>query len=356
MNEYESLLNVTNEESPNITNTEIKSEVEQTPPEQVTPPPEQVIQSPEQVIQPPEQVIQPPEQVIQPPEQVTHPPTPVVQQTSYDDGNKDESEKIKGVSKRFKVGSAEDRGRRISMEDQTVIYGSLEGNELEDYFAVFDGHGGIAASKFCASSLHNEITSVLRQKASDDLTDMKTLMKEAFVRCNESLKELNTCSETGTTAVVAYSRGNRLWIANVGDSRAVLSKNGSAVRITTDHKPSLQSEKNRILEQKGFVFFGRVNGVLAVSRALGDFNFNPHVTCEPDVFGPFDVDDKENQFLILACDGLWDVIDDDKAVQIIRDSKSPEEGARVLVSAAINGRSMDNVSVVVVFFPHYVPQ
>jgi len=97
-----------------------------------------------------------------------------------------------------------------------------------------------------------------------------------------------------------------------------------------------------------------VNGVLAVSRALGDFNFNPHVTCEPDVFGPFDVCDQENQFLILACDGLWDVIEDNKAVQIIMNSKSAEDGAQELVSAAMAARSTDNISVVVIFFPNYV--
>jgi len=99
-----------------------------------------------------------------------------------------------------------------------------------------------------------------------------------------------------------------------------------------------------------------VNGVLAVSRALGDFTFNPHVTCEPDIFGPYDVEDRANEFIILACDGVWDVIDDNRAVQIILDSESPDEGAQKLVCAALNARSADNVSVVVIYFPHYVPK
>jgi len=260
-------------------------------------------------------------------------------------------QKYYGISKRFRVGSAETIGKRPSMEDQTVIYGSLQGNENEDYFAVFDGHGGVDASKYCSEQLHHVIVSILRDKPAENLSNIDEYLKEAFLRCNESLKELNTCSETGTTAVVAYSRGSQLWVANVGDSRAVLCRSGQAQRITTDHKPTLESERKRILDLKGFVFFGRVNGVLAVSRALGDINFNPHVTCEPDIFGPFDVDDKENQFIILACDGLWDVIDDDKAVQIVLDSKSPDDAAQQLVSAAMRARSTDNVSVAVVYFP-----
>jgi len=266
-----------------------------------------------------------------------------------------DDEKVKGVSKRFNVGSAETIGRRATMEDHTVIYGSLQGNDLEDYFAVFDGHGGIDASKFCSERLHLILIAILREKGSENLS-MEKLVKEAFFRCNEFLRQLNTCNETGTTAVVSYSRGNQLWVANVGDSRAVLSRNGQALRITTDHKPGNDSERKRILDLKGFVFFGRVNGVLAVSRALGDFTFSPYVTFEPDVFGPFDVSDRANEFIILACDGLWDVIDDNIAVQIVLDSETPDEGAQQLVCAALNARSTDNISVVVIYFPHYIPK
>jgi len=185
------------------------------------------------------------------------------------------------------------------------------------------------------------------------ISQMPLIFKESFLRCNQGLKSLGVCQETGTTAVVAFSKGNLLWIANVGDSRAVLSKNGVAVRVTTDHKPTLESERNRILDLKGYVIFGRVNGVLAVSRALGDFYFHPHVSCEPEVFGPFDVYNDEYQFLILACDGLWDVVDDNTAVDIVKGSKTPEEGAKRLVKSALTAQSTDNISVVVIFFPNF---
>jgi serine/threonine protein phosphatase PrpC len=266
------------------------------------------------------------------------------------------NDSIKCLSKRFRVGSCDTIGRRPTMEDQIVIFGCFGGESTEDYFAVFDGHGGTAASKYSGQQLHEILRSILQEKALNQeeiVSQMPLIFKESFIRCNQGLKSLGVCQETGTTAVVAFSKGNLLWIANVGDSRAVISKNGVAVRVTTDHKPTLESERNRILDLKGYVIFGRVNGVLAVSRALGDFYFHPHVSCEPEVFGPFDVYNDEYQFLILACDGLWDVVDDSTAVDIVKGSKTPEEGAKRLVKSALNAQSTDNISVVVIFFPNF---
>jgi len=269
---------------------------------------------------------------------------------------KEDSEMIHNISKRFRIGYCDTIGRRPTMEDQIVILGSFGGESNEDYFAVFDGHGGSTASKYSGQQLHQILQTVIHERAlspEEIPLQMPVLLKESFSRCNQGLKSLGVCQETGTTAVVAYSRGNHLWVANAGDSRAVLAKSGSAIRVTTDHKPTLESERTRILQLKGYVIFGRVNGVLAVSRALGDFYFHPHVTCEPEIFGPFDVYNDENQFLILACDGLWDVVDDDKAVQIVLEAKTPEEGAKRLVTTALQNMSMDNISVVVIFFPSF---
>jgi len=87
-----------------------------------------------------------------------------------------------------------------------------------------------------------------------------------------------------------------------------------------------------------------------VSRALGDFSYKPFITCEPDVFGPFSINDEAYQLLILACDGLWDVVSDDDAVAIALESKNPEDAAVRLRDKAFNSKSKDNISVLVVFF------
>jgi serine/threonine protein phosphatase PrpC len=157
----------------------------------------------------------------------------------------------------------------------------------------------------------------------------------------------------GTTAVVAYFKDNQLFIANVGDSRAVMCLGGKATRVTTDHKPDLESEKTRIEKLGGWVKNGAITGSITVSRSLGDFPYKPFITCEPDVFGPFSFMEEEYQFLILACDGLWDVVSDQEAVEIALTAKNPEDAAVKLRDQAISSKSHDNVSVLVINFPQY---
>jgi len=259
-----------------------------------------------------------------------------------------EDDRIRGISKRLTCGYSETTGIRKSMEDRIIIYGSLRSKEDEDYFAVFDGHNGDAAAKYCAGQMHMKLSKILEQQPQVDLV---TCLKQAFHVTNEGLERART--EGGTTAVVALFKGLELYIANSGDSRAVLSKNHQATRVTTDHKPDLPEEKQRIEKTGGWVKNGGITGTLTVSRSLGDFSYKPYITCEPDVFGPFSVNDEEYQLLILACDGLWDVVSDDEAVAIALEAKNPEEAAVNLRDKAFNSKSQDNISVLVVFFPHY---
>ena len=109
--------------------------------------------------------------------------------------------------------------------------------------------------------------------------------------------------------------------ANAGDSRTVLSKNGTAVELSQDHKPEDVNEMRRIQNAGGFVEDGRVNGMLALSRALGDFEYknNPMFKPKDQVVSPFpDVKivpiTSDAQFVLLACDGIWDVKTSQEAV------------------------------------------
>jgi len=256
-----------------------------------------------------------------------------------------EDDRIRGISKRLSCGYAETTGIRKSMEDRIIIYGSLRSKEDEDYFAVFDGHNGDAAAKYCAGRMHMKLSEILEQHPQEDLV---TCLKQTFRVTNEGLER--TPAAGGTTAVVALFKGSELYIANSGDSRAVLCKNHHATRVTTDHKPDLPEEKLRIEKTGGWVKNGGITGTLTVSRALGDFSYKPYITCEPDVFGPFSINDETYQFLILACDGLWDVVSDEEAVAVALEAKNPEEAAVKLRDKAFNSKSQDNISVLVVFF------
>jgi len=150
----------------------------------------------------------------------------------------------------------------------------------------------------------------------------------------------------GTTALVALILNNKLYIANAGDTRAVLCRGDKAIRLSFDHKPNEKEETDRIIAAGGTVKGKRVNGMLAVSRAIGDAFLQPYVTADPYIS---DTDiTPEDKFLILACDGLWDVFTDDAAVTEILHEKDAQQAAETLKNAAYELGSLDNISVIVV--------
>lgn len=154
----------------------------------------------------------------------------------------------------------------------------------------------------------------------------------------------------GCTAVAALVVNHTIYVANCGDTRAVLcSGGGKAERLTLDHKPSLPDEIKRIEELGGFVRNGRVQGQLAVSRALGDANFAPFITPEP-YLRSVEYKEDEHTHLILACDGLWDVFPDSLAGQIVANQPEPSQAAAMLRDRAFASGSTDNISVVVCSF------
>ncbi|KAK8388268.1 hypothetical protein O3P69_020274 [Scylla paramamosain] len=159
---------------------------------------------------------------------------------------------------------------------------------------------------------------------------------------------------SGSTAVVAVLDGEMLVIGNVGDSRAVMADlKGSTIPLSFDHKPNQLKERRRIKEAGGFITFTgvwRVAGVLATSRALGDFPLKEPrqlITAEPDVL-TFSLTDHRAHFIILATDGLWDVMTNEEAVAFVRDHlHEPDHGAKALTMHAFHRGSQDNITVAI---------
>ena len=138
-----------------------------------------------------------------------------------------------------------------------------------------------------------------------------------------------------------------LYTANAGDARVVLSRSGKAMRLSYDHKGSDKQEGVRVQNAGGTILNNRVNGVLAVTRALGDSYMKDLVTAHPYTTETVLIPD-EDEFLILACDGLWDVCTDQQAVELVREVYNPDEAARILVDHALREYSTDNLTVMVV--------
>ncbi|KAH7278709.1 hypothetical protein KP509_38G053300 [Ceratopteris richardii] len=234
------------------------------------------------------------------------------------------------------------------MEDFAVSETKVIDDHDVGLFAIYDGHLGHEVAEY----LHrNLLTNILNQPSF--WTDPTTAVAEAYVQTDLSiLEETDELGTGGSTAVTVIVIDNAsAYVANVGDSRAVLCREGSPVQLTVDHDPL--SEKAYIQRKGGMVTVlpgdvPRVNGQLAVGRAFGDKNLKTIIRVDPDVFCV--LIQMTDEFLILASDGLWKVVDNQTAVDLVREVKDPKAAARQLVEYAIQQNSKDDISCVVVRF------
>lgn len=149
-----------------------------------------------------------------------------------------------------------------------------------------------------------------------------------------------------------------LMVANAGDCRAVLCRKGQAVDMSQDHRPSYSSERKRVEDLGGFVDDGYLNGVLSVTRALGDWDMKfPRGSASPLIAEPEFrqvVLTEDDEFLIMGCDGIWDVMTSQQAVSLVRRGlrrhDDPEQCARDLVMEALRLNTFDNLTVIVICF------
>ena len=155
---------------------------------------------------------------------------------------------------------------------------------------------------------------------------------------------------------MALLSGDELTVANVGDSRGVMCDHqGRTVPLSFDHKPQLAQERKRIKKAGGFITFNgvwRVAGILATSRAIGDYPLKDRkfVVADPDI-QTFDLTEVKPQFLILATDGLWDAFSNEEAVMYVKERlDEPHFGAKSIVLQAYYRGSLDNITVMVVNF------
>uniref|UniRef100_A0A1D1Z664 protein-serine/threonine phosphatase n=1 Tax=Anthurium amnicola TaxID=1678845 RepID=A0A1D1Z664_9ARAE len=302
-------------------------------------------------------------------------------------------------------GSVSLSGRSREMEDAVSLQPGFfspgaDGASPLHFFAVFDGHGGTHVSALCRERMHVLLAEELRRVSSEGVGGGQITeegLTAATVRCFRRMDELALAScacgsvgeppcgceqagllsqIVGSTAVVAVVGRDRVLVANCGDSRAVLSRGGRAVPLSSDHKPDRPDELARIEAAGGRVIYvngARVLGILAMSRALGDKYLKPVVISEPEI--SFTERTPDDEFLIIASDGLWDVLSNDLACDIARrclqDGSQPaiagglgEDGDRVvepdasqsycsvaatlLTRLALGRNSTDNISVIVV--------
>lgn len=270
------------------------------------------------------------------------------------------------------------QGWRTSMEDKHLM-SSLKSIGEHHIFAVFDGHAGWKCSKVVSDmfveTLENSKTwkeYIRVQYLSDDVVDLHyeverslELLKQAIVdTCidlDEHMKK-HKDMRSGSTGIIFLTTPCHYICANIGDSRCVLHMNG-LVEMSTDHKPYDPAEEERIIRAGHFVQNKRVDGDLAVSRAFGDFIFKTVVDGEQSGLLPYlqavsvipeirvATRDSPEDFVILACDGLWDVMSSQYAVDAVKNylyqNMTVSEIVSKLIDEALKLGSTDNISVMV---------
>ncbi|CAL4930321.1 unnamed protein product [Urochloa decumbens] len=232
-------------------------------------------------------------------------------------------------------------GRRRDMEDAvTARPGFIPGHH---FFGVFDGHGCSHVATSCGVRMHEIVAEetaaagAAGSPVADEAARWRDVMEKSYARMDVEAvgsreaagpapptcrceMQLPKCDHVGSTAVVAVVGPRHLVIANCGDSRAVLCSGGAAIPLSADHKPDRPDELERIHAAGGRVIFwdgARVFGMLAMSRAIGDSYLKPFVISDPEV-RVVERKDGEDEFLILASDGLWDVVSNEVACKVVR--------------------------------------
>ena len=167
------------------------------------------------------------------------------------------------------VGVAERVGKKG--EDRAVVVPRFIGAD-DDYVAVFDGHRGSGVVTHAAATLHEELRSALLRGEPPPAA-----CRLALARCHESAQQLGLHDGAAALALFSLRSGSEVWVFNAGDCRAVLcsptEEGGAARRLSVDHKASVPEEQARVEAAGGTVLFGSLEGMLELSRGLGDFDF-----------------------------------------------------------------------------------
>lgn len=274
--------------------------------------------------------------------------------------------------------ACEDKGTRHAMEDAWVVLSdasmNFPGKMRCAHFAIYDGHGGRLAAEYAQKHLH---MNVLLAGLPRELLDVKAAKKaiiDGFRKTDESLLQESAAGgwQDGATAVCVWVIGQTVFVANIGDAKAVVARSSTAdgseshlgaasslkaIVLTREHKAIYPQERARIQKAGGSVSSnGRLQGRLEVSRAFGDRQFKKvGVVATPDVHS-FEVTNREH-FIILGCDGLWGVFGPSDAVGFVHNLLKEGVGVkaisrRLIREAVRERRCKDNCTAIVIVFEH----
>ena len=243
---------------------------------------------------------------------------------------------------------------RKEMEDFHYIKALLNRKINCSYFGLFDGHSGKEVGIYLMENLHKILSQELKNNNIENSENMQNVIKNSFEKIDKEINNQNFKNDTGSTGTVLLlyrdnnsKTGKSLICANVGDSKAYLINKKEMKSITKDHKCTDANEVKRIRDTGGIVFRERVFGTLMLTRSFGDKEMKKYgVLSTPDIFCHNIEDD--DLFVIIASDGVWDVVEEDEIFKLSQEKISSSDFAKNIIKLAKDRDTHDNISCIVV--------
>ena len=247
------------------------------------------------------------------------------------------------------------------MEDKSKSIENFNNDKNQMVFEIFDGHGGDEISTY----LQNNLSQIYKQNLLLNKGNIILSLKNAFRDADDEMRNqlnIDGLGSTGTLVHIKWESENDLVVysANVGDSRVSLISPEHIIRLSYDHRTTDEKERKRILESGLEIIDDRINGTLMLTRIFGNYEYknideneedendidnNKGLICEPFI-SKINIDlNIENQFLILASDGIWDIITEEEIQQIIQKYQDTQQICSIAIKKCLRNEAWDNMSI-----------
>ena len=215
-------------------------------------------------------------------------------------------------------------------------------------FAIFDGHGGKDIAEYLTNNFSEQLLEEIQKNYQKSLIE---ILEQTILDIDIKIKSLKNSDKIGSTGtIVLIDNFNKIYCANVGDSKCYYINNENSFQLSEDHNCKNEKEVELVRKNGGYVFQGRVFGALMLTRVFGDYDFKEFgVTANPYIT-EIDKNEKNVKFIVLASDGLWDVVDDKLLYKMSLENGNAKELCEKLVDYSLENHSTDNISCIVIKF------
>lgn len=247
----------------------------------------------------------------------------------------------------YTIAIHQEQGKREYMEDRFIA----KCNKKICFYSILDGHGGKSCANFLKKYLYNIFIKIYEKNR---YINIKNILTQTYLYADKMFLKKEQKSGSTACSLFINNQTKMFAVANTGDSRIIGLVGNKIIQLSVDHKPDNNNEKQRIYQNNGFVINSRLNGILAMSRSMGDILLKQKgLTSFPDtIVGKIT---KDYKYLVIASDGLYDVMTNYEIIQFIQYNLTKgiekKKIAKHLVIHSIKNRySTDNVSVIIIFF------